>query len=333
MSTLEPLPARMRAWTWSRAERVISLAEQAVPALGPQDVLVKNRASGLNPVDWKCIETDLGDLWPDGQIPGVDGAGVVVAVGDASNSHRLGEAVCYHQSLHRGGSFAEYTAVDARALIRLPQKMGWAEAAAFPCPVMTAWQAIEKVPTQPGAHILITGAAGAVGRSLVQLARARGFKVTALAASKRHSALRALGAELCIESIAQLTQACYAVFDTLSAEHAEQLASRVEANGHLVCIMGRLERAVVPGFSTAVSQHEVALNALHGTGSVAQWQRFTQAGETLIKQLCEGELKGPDIHRARFDQLAAALRECQGKRRALKYVVELASAEQALPVY
>lgn len=324
MSAIAQLPAQMKAWTWSRAERAISLSEQAVPGLDKHDVLVVNRAIGLNPVDWKFIETDQGDLWPDGQIPGVDGAGIVVAVGDAANSHWLGVPVCYHQSLRRGGSFAEYTAIDAGTLIRLPEPMAWTDAAAFPCPAMTAWQAIEKVPTRPEAELLITGASGAVGRMLVQLAHARGFKVTAVASLKRHEELSDLGADVCLESTESLKQSFHAIFDTVSAEHAERLASRVEANGHLVCIMGRLEKAAVPGFSTAISQHEVALNALHDSGSVAQWQRFTSAGEKLINQVYRGELKGPDIQVAPFDQLADALQEFKGKnRKALKYSIEV----------
>jgi NADPH:quinone reductase-like Zn-dependent oxidoreductase len=324
MSTIEPLPEQMKAWVWSKEARVISLSDQAVPTLAQHDVLIMNKAVGLNPVDWKFIETDLGDRWSHGHIPGVDGAGVVIAVGDASNQHWLGAAVCYHQSLYRSGSFAEYTAIDARTLISLPKQMTWMGAAAFPCPVMTAWQAIEKVPVQQGVDILITGAGGAVGRILVQLARARGFKVTAQASRKRHSELSELGADLCIESTEQLAQPFYAIFDTVSAEHAEQLASGVEANGHLVCIMGRLEKAAVPVFSTAISQHEVALNALHGTGSVVQWQRFTQMAEKLLNQFYQGELKGPDIHVVKFDQLAEALREFKSNRKALKYTIELA---------
>jgi NADPH:quinone reductase-like Zn-dependent oxidoreductase len=330
MSSTEALPERMKAWIWSMAERAISLSEQAVPTLGKRDILVMNKAIGLNPVDWKFIETDLGDLWSDGQIPGVDGAGIVMAVGDEDNNHWLGVPVCYHQSLYRGGSFAEYTAIDARTLIRLPEQMAWTEAAAFPCPVMTAWQAIEKVPDQQGADILIAGASGAVGRILVQLAHARSFKVTTLASLKRHEELSALGADVCVESTDQLIQSFYAIFDTVSDEHAKQLASRVEANGHLICIMGRLERAAVPGFSSAISQHEVALNALHGTGSLAQWKRFTQAGEKLINQVYQGELKGPDIHVTHFDQLADALREFKDNRKALKYALEMSEKPLAL---
>ncbi|WP_434086764.1 alcohol dehydrogenase catalytic domain-containing protein [Shewanella zhangzhouensis] len=324
MTTTVQLPAQMKAWIWSKAARTISLSMgAAIPSLGRHDVLIANKAIGLNPVDWKFIETDRGDLWTDGHIPGVDGAGVVVAVGDKSNEHWLGISVCYHQSLQRSGSFAEYTAIDHRTLIRLPEMMARNQAAAFPCPVMTAWQAIEKIPIQHGAEILITGASGAVGRMLVQLADVRGFKVTAIASLKRHEALFALGANVCVECTEQLLQKFYAIFDTVSGEHAEELASRVEANGHLICIMGRLEKAAVPGFSTAISQHEVALNALHGSGTSAQWRHFTQEAEKLINLVNRGEFKSPDIYVARFEQIADALREFKCNRKALKYVVEV----------
>ncbi|WP_141202178.1 alcohol dehydrogenase catalytic domain-containing protein [Oceanimonas doudoroffii] len=323
MITMESLPDSMQAWIWAKSERAISLATQAMPDPGPGDVLIANKAIGLNPVDWKFIDAALGEQWSDGHIPGVDGAGVVVAVGDESLRHWLGVPVCYHQSLLRNGSFAEYTAIDARTIMRMPERMSWSEAAAFPCPVMTAWQAIEKIPTPLDAEILITGASGAVGRILVQLARARGFHITVIASGARHDSLMELGAHRCVESASQLEARYFAVFDTVGAAHAETLASYVEANGHLICIMGRLEKAVVPLFSTAISQHEVALNALHGTGSEAQWQRFAREGERLLHQQYQGGLKGPDMLVEPFERLDAALLEFKSHRKALKYGIEL----------
>ncbi|MCE0761110.1 alcohol dehydrogenase [Marinobacter sp. G11] len=324
MISNEKQPELMQAWVWSKADRAIELAERPMPTLGAGQVLVANKAIGLNPVDWKFIESDRGELWQDGQIPGVDGAGVVVAVADERDRHWLGVPVCYHQSLLQNGSFAEYTALNARALIRLPQALAWTAAAAFPCPVMTAWQAIEKIPTQVAAKILISGASGAVGRVLIQLAKARGFHVTAVASGTRHDILMELGASRCVAELEYLQDSFFAVFDTVSGAHAAQLAPYVEANGHLVCIQDRLEHAVVAPFSTAISQHEVALNALHSTGSDSQWQRFTEAAETLVQQHHLGELVGPDTRVAEFAQLKEALSEFKNQRKALKYCVALA---------
>lgn len=323
MIVAESLPAAMKAWVWSKADQTISLAQQPLPTLNMGDVLVANKAIGLNPVDWKFIETDLGGIWPDGRIPGVDGAGVVVAVANDHLRHWLGVAVCYHQSLNCDGSYAEYTAIDARTVIRIPSQMSWTQASAFPCPVMTAWQALEKIPAQPGARIMVTGASGAVGRALVQLAKLRQFNVTAVASERRRASLHDLGADHSIATPEAAGGAFYAVFDTVSDVHAETLAPMVEANGHLVCIMGRLERTVVPPFSTAISQHEVALNALHGSGSDAQWQRFTREAEVMVKKFHRGELTPPDTWVDAFDRLDEALQAFKSHRKALKYSIEL----------
>lgn len=69
--------------------------------------------------------------------------------------------------LQREGSYAEFTLLKAEVLLRIPDELDFAAAAAFPCPALTAWQAIEKIPTRPGAQLLIAGAGGSVGHFLV----------------------------------------------------------------------------------------------------------------------------------------------------------------------
>ncbi len=308
------VPDQYRAWRWHGSTEPLNLVqEQAslqVPAAG--QVLVRNTVIGLNPVDWKV----LGHLpWQDGHVPGVDGAGDVVAVGDGVPSPWLGQRVAYHTRLDGHGSFAEYTPVDARALLRLPAALDAEVAASFPCPALTAWLAIEKIPAQRGLPLLISGAGGAVGHFLVQLAAERGFAVTAMANVRHHARLFDLGASDCIAGPLADGQEWeggrrfLAVIDSVSGSHAERLATALRANGHLVCIQDRIGQWPCPPFGLTLSMHEVALGALHVHGDDEAWARLTGAGERMLGDLALGHLQAEARVTRDFDDLAQLLED------------------------
>ena len=143
-----------------------------------------NEAIGLNPVDWKVLGMPG---WRADHVPGVDGAGVVVGVGEGVAAAWLGQPVAYHQSLQRNGSYAQFVNIPARALLRRPSGLDALTAASFPCPGLTAWMALEKLPAGKGHRLLLSGAGGAVGHYLVQLAQERGFAVTTMSHPRHHS--------------------------------------------------------------------------------------------------------------------------------------------------
>lgn len=300
-----------QGWVWQGEELPSGLQEQQItaPTLAADEVLVKNAAIALNPVDWKLL-----DAMP-GQVPGVDGAGVVVAAGSEQLSGLIGQRVAYHQNLQAAGSFAQYTPLKAQVVMRIPDAMSFSDAAAFPCPGLTAWQTLEKIAARPGARVLISGAGGAVGRFLVQLATQRGFEVTTLSHPRHHEILRQLGANQCLDNSQtdkpalpeSLVAGFYAVIDAISPERALALQAGVEANGHLVCIQGRLEAWPNPAFGRAISMHEVALGALHQHGNAQQWQALTRDGEQLLAAIASGSLQGETVRTAGWDQLPAQL--------------------------
>lgn len=313
-------PDQWRGWVWQGGELPGSLQLRTLPAspLQPGQVLVRNHAVGLNPVDWKVLESQVG------QVPGVDGAGEVVAVAKDVDPVWLGTRVAYHQSLRKPGSFAEYTVVEARILMRLPEKLDYASAAAFPCPALTAWQAIEKVPVQPGQPLLIAGAGGAVGNYLVQFAHARGFKVITASNERHWQRLSSLGADLCLgDPLKNWRQPYYAVIDAVSPDHASRLSLALQANGHLVCIQGRVEQWPCEPFGRALSLHEVALGALHIRGNAHQWHNLTQQGEQLMNALAEGRIQGEALIKYPFEKLPEQLLALQHRNFSGKQIVEL----------
>lgn len=308
----------MKAWVHHEtgAPGVLRLEERPRPKPGKGEALVRNHAIGLNPVDWKFIEWGH-SAWEWPHIPGVDGAGEVEELGEGVLHIATGARVAYHNDLVRPGSFAEYTVVPARALIPLPAALPFAAAATIPCPALTAFQAISKVPLGAGAHVMVTGASGAVGGALLQLARSRGWNVHAVSSAAQAARVLRLGAATATdyrdpqwrETIRERTrvQPLQAVFDMVSGAHATALAPLLTANGHLVCIQDRQEQAPLPAFTTTISLHEVGLNAMHSHGEDRQWGNLVAAGATIAKDIVDGRFDPQIVETATFEVLPEAL--------------------------
>ncbi|MGA8788186.1 MAG: NADP-dependent oxidoreductase [Paenarthrobacter sp.] len=191
----------MKAMTYSEYGNpdVLELTERPMPKVGPGMVLVKVKASAVNPVDWKIMAGYL-DSFMDLQfpaIPGWDVAGVVEAVGiDAPHFKPGDEVISYGRKDYvHGGSFAEYIALPERLLARKPESLDWNESAGLPLAGLTAFQVLNRLGLRSGETVLVHGGAGGVGSLGIQIAVARGAKVIATASEKNHDFLRSLGAE------------------------------------------------------------------------------------------------------------------------------------------
>ncbi|MBW9064709.1 zinc-binding dehydrogenase [Rhizobium herbae] len=308
----------MKAWIHDKTGDLDVLQLRDMPKPRPKrgELLVRNRAIGLNPVDWKFILWGH-DAWSWPHIPGVDGAGEVEEIGEDVSHIGIGARVAYHNDLTRQGSFAEYTLIPARAAIPLPAGLPFAAAAAIPCPGLTAQQAIDKVPLRPGAHVLVTGASGAVGGALLQLARDKGCIVHAVASASQTDRLLKLGAASITDYREESWkddwkgrarhQPLQAVFDMVSGAHAASLAPLLTANGHLVCIQDRQETAPLPAFTTTISLHEVGLNAMHTHACDQQWGQLVASGASMAGAIHEGRFDAQLIETAGFGDLPAAL--------------------------
>lgn len=191
----------MKAITYQRygSPEVLELTDQPMPKVGPGVVLVKVKATSVNPVDWKIMAGYL-DSFMDLQfpaIPGWDVAGVVEAVGiDAPHFKPGDEVISYGRKDYvHGGSFAEYIALPERLLARKPQSLEWNESAGLPLAGLTALQVLNRLGLTSGETVLIHGGSGGVGSLGIQIAVARGAKVIATASERNHDFLRSLGAE------------------------------------------------------------------------------------------------------------------------------------------
>ncbi|MFV2111145.1 NADP-dependent oxidoreductase [Micromonospora sp. LOL_025] len=170
------------------------------PPVGPDTVLVRVRAAGVNPVDWKVREGHLARAIPGHfpLVPGWDAAGVIEAVGPAVTGFAVGdEVVGYVRRDHvQYGTYAELVPAPERALAAKPVRASWAEAGGLPLAGLTAYQALQSARTGAGDTVLVHGASGGVGHLAVQVARALGAdRVIGTAGAANHDFVRSLGAE------------------------------------------------------------------------------------------------------------------------------------------
>jgi NADPH2:quinone reductase len=188
---------------------VLKLEEVPAPALGPSQVLVRNHAVGVNPVDtYLRSNTDnRGPKLP--YTPGSDAAGVVEAVGTGVTGVKPGDRVYFGGTLT--GAYAELSLCDPAQVHPLPAAVSFAQGAAVNVPYATAYHALfNRAHGEAGETVLVHGASGGVGIGAVQLARARGLTVIGTAGTAR-------GRRLVLE------QGAHHVLDHTASDYLEEL--------------------------------------------------------------------------------------------------------------
>ncbi|MBS2940259.1 NADP-dependent oxidoreductase [Nocardioides sp. J2M5] len=197
----------MRAASYDRfgGPEVLTVGERPDPPVGPDTVLVRVRATSVNPVDWKVREGYLQGAFPHHLpiIPGWDVAGVVEAVGPAVRTGlRVGDEVWGYvrrDDVH-AGTAAELVPAPERTVALKPEGLSFEEAASVPLAGLTAYQALtEALQVGPGDRVLVHAASGGVGQLAVQVAVALGAEVVGTASARHHDLVRSLGASVVLD--------------------------------------------------------------------------------------------------------------------------------------
>jgi NADPH:quinone reductase-like Zn-dependent oxidoreductase len=194
----------MKAFAYHRygSPDVLELTDVPKPEVADDGVLVRVRATSVNPVDWVTmtgtpylVRMEAGLRHPKNDRLGVDFAGTVEAVGKDVTNLSPGDDVFGA----RNGAFAEY--VSARqAVVAKPADVTFEEAAAVPVAGVTALQGLrDKGHIQAGHHVLVNGASGGVGTYAVQIAKAFGAEVTGVCSTRNVETVRSLGADHVID--------------------------------------------------------------------------------------------------------------------------------------
>jgi NADPH:quinone reductase-like Zn-dependent oxidoreductase len=179
---------------------VLSVGDFPDPPVGPDTILVRAKATSVNPVDWKVREGYLQGAYPHHLpiVPGWDVAGVVEAVGPAvTTGLEVGDEVWGYVRRDdvKYGTAAELVPAPERTVARKPASLSLEEAAAVPLAGLTAWQALtEALQVTAGDRVLVHAASGGVGQLAVQIAVALGAEVIGTASPGNHDLVRSLGA-------------------------------------------------------------------------------------------------------------------------------------------
>ncbi|MFY1675820.1 MULTISPECIES: NADP-dependent oxidoreductase [unclassified Streptomyces] len=212
------------------------------PSPRPNEVLVRVRAAGMNPTDWKH-RANGGFLGRPPFVLGWDVSGEVAEVGIGVAGFRPGDEVFGMLPYPFGhGSHAEYVTGPARAFTHKPAGVDHVQAGALPLVSLTAWQAlVEVADVRPGQRVLIHAGAGGVGHVAVQIAKVLGAHVIATASGAKHDFLRSIGVDEPLDyretDFTEAVRDVDVVLDTIGAETSVRSLGVVRPGGTVVSIL------------------------------------------------------------------------------------------------
>ena len=317
--------AHMRAVAVRAFHGIPELMELEAPVPGPGEVLVRMAAAGINPFDWKIVDGIL-----DGRRPhrfplviGVDGSGRVETVGKGVSRFQEGDPIV-GQFLHDPvgiGTVAEYATVPASiGVARFPPAIGPLAAAALPTAGMTALDALDRLDVGPGSSLVVVGASGGIGSFAIQLGKAWGARVTAVARAGSAGRLTALGATDFLEydpdRLQEGVRGIYpegvdALLDVMSrGPEFARLSRLVRPGGHAATTV----YAVSPEHPTARGVEAITIDLQPNAGLL----------ERLLSEFVTHRLTVPIERTISLEEAAAALAESRTGRTVGKTVVKIA---------
>ncbi len=233
----------------------MKLMERPEPHAAINDVIVQVHASGFTSgeLTWPSTWTDRLDRDRTPSIPGQELAGVVAALGYGTTGLSVGQRVCGLSDSYRGGTLAEYVAIEARNLAPLPGDVDFTVGASVAMPGLTAWQGLfQHGRLQAGQSVLVHGAAGAVGSMVTQLAREFGAHVIGTGRAVDCRKALDFGAQEFVDLDNDRLEDAGGVdlvFDVIGGDIAKRSAGLIRTGGTLVTIAGPTEARPVDGLT------------------------------------------------------------------------------------
>lgn len=312
---------------------VLKIRDAEIPAVGANDVLIQVKAAGVNRPD--ILQRQGKYPMPEGvtQIPGLEVAGVVVAVGESVTAFRPGDEVC---ALTDGGGYAEYCAVAASQTLPVPPGLTFIEAAALPETFFTVWANLfEMGRLSPGESVLIHGGASGIGTTAIMLSRALGMKVfTTVGQDSKAEALSPWATVINYKTqdfaaeIARLTdgEGVDVILDIVGAPYFNQNLSALRRDGRLV-IIGFMGGRIVESFDVQA----LMLKRATVTGSTMRGRTAREKGaiaQALQKHvwplLAQGKCKPLIYASYPMAEIASAHRSLDTGNHLGKVVIEMA---------
>ena len=177
---------------------VMEIVDVRAPTIGPNEILVRVRASSVNPVDWKIRRGSLKFVtgWSPPTVLGADFAGEIEETGSNVAGYSPGDKVFGMVHALKGGAYAEKLVVRPREIAPMPINLSFEQAAALPLVSLTAHQLFfRRTARAPGQHVLINGCTGGLGHIAVQMAKALEYRVTGVCSTGNLEVAEQLGAD------------------------------------------------------------------------------------------------------------------------------------------
>ena len=282
-----PLPETMRAVAIRApgGPEVLEPTTRPVPQPGPGEVVIRIRHAGVNRPD-VLQRSGLYKLPPGASdLPGLEGAGEVAALGPGVTGLRLGDPVC---ALLPGGGYAEYAAAPALHCLPVPEGLSLREAACLPETCFTVWSnLVMRGRLAPGERLLIHGGSSGIGTTAIQIARAIGARVIVTAGSRaKCEACERLGAERAIDyreedfvEIVRAVGGADVILDMVGGGYIPRNLDALADDGRLVQI------AFLSGPKAEVNLAQLMTRRLTITGSTLRPQSIT-AKARIAAELC-----------------------------------------------
>jgi putative PIG3 family NAD(P)H quinone oxidoreductase len=302
------------------------------PVCGPEDVVVKVRATALNRADLLQV---MG-MYPNPrssalEIPGLEFSGTVHAVGERVTMWKPGDEV---MGIEAGGAYAELIATHERQLMRVPAVVGVADGAAIPEVFLTAWDAlVVQGGLTSGRWALVHAGASGVGTASIQIAKSIGARIAVTCSSAKMDLCRSLGADLVLERspAAWLTEAMAAVPDGFDTILDVIGGEEIERNLQAIAMKGRiLQVGLMGGSSVPVNVYALMGRRASWIGTmlrarpieekIALTRRFASE---MLPLFDDGTLRPVIDSRYPFDQIADAHRHMAANANAGKIMVDI----------
>ena len=276
-------------------ERRLVIEERDTPQPDADDVVIEVKSAGINAADLLQLagHYPAPPGWP-ADVPGLEVAGVVSAVGDRVHESLLGRRVC---AVVGGGAQATHCVVPGEHLLYVPDHVDWAEAGGFAEAFTTAHDALStQARLSAGERVLISGAAGGVGMAGVQIAHALGAHVTAVTRDARHhEPLRRLGADetITIEQFEGL-ELVDVVLELVGAAHLSAAWTHLAPHARVVVIgIGGGGRFDVDLFSVMRSRLTLTGSTLRARSRAEKAEVADRVAQALVPRWGVGELGVP----------------------------------------
>ena len=253
------------------------------PEIEPGQVLIRVAATSVNPVDIKIrrLAPFFAPKLP--WVMGMDVAGVVEQAGTGAGHFKPGDEVygCAGGLLDMPGALAQYMPADARLIAKKPASLTMRQAAALPLVTITAWEALyERADIKPGQNVLVHAGTGGVGHVALQLAKARGARVSATVSSPDKAKLvKSLGAHEAVNYREETVEAYVqrltgerkgfdVVFDTVGGANLEASFQAARLYGQVTCTNTRASHDLILVHEKALTLHAVfmLLPLIYGQG-------------------------------------------------------------------